>query len=111
MQYKFPDGETRKREAAESERVDRYSLLLALALIVLGGGYFVLWSVWSYLQTGTWPILSLRSVWGWHFESEMFGLRNIVNSFLDVWIGFYPIGFGVVLIWGIIAERNRVDYS
>ena len=86
------------------ERVQReqdgLTLLIAgLALLFLGGGGAFAWEFLGYLNNGLWPNYTLRSVTGWTFTSEMAGWQNIVNWFLDLWIGFYPAGLGALFIW------------
>lgn len=102
----------RLREEAEAERrqaaawAEHYRIQQRdTAIIAWFGGFCVLtsiglagWLLWGYLQTGTWPTMSLRKMLGWSFSSEMVGLANIINWFLDLWWGFYPLGLGLLLL-------------
>jgi hypothetical protein len=88
-------------EAAERQRaLDRATMVyFGLGLVLVGLG-LAGWLFWGYLQAGVWPDMSPRALFNWSFSNEMVGLQNIVNWFLDQWIGWYPIALGFLFIFG-----------
>jgi hypothetical protein len=97
------EDETNRLARLEYERRQEESFHLMLvggAILLLGTGAIGAWSFWGYLNTGTWPALTLRALLGWSFTSDMIGLQNIVNWLLDLWIGAYTIAVGCLLIFG-----------
>jgi hypothetical protein len=103
----YDDEDAGRKWAQAQRRRDEASRMSAIGfgiLLLLIGAGLAAWLFWGYLQTGSWPTMTARSLFGWSFASEMVGLQNIVNWFLDQWIGVYPLGLGILI--GIGASNN-----
>ncbi|MEO9231520.1 MAG: hypothetical protein ABI216_21580, partial [Devosia sp.] len=94
----------KQRQRAASDRVTM--MLSGTAFILIGGGGLAAWLLWGYLQTGVWAEMTPRTMLRWSFASDMVGLQNIVNWFLDQWIGWYPIVFGALVFWAGTQEST-----
>ena len=105
------DEEEREYRRRENERAVREResdaltmMLIGAGVVVLGTGGVIGWGFWGYLNTGIWPPVSLRSIFGWTFTHDMTGLQNIVNWLLDAWLGIYTVALGLLMIYGSNAD-------
>lgn len=99
------DEDKRWREMEARRRDDSFTMMMIGGVIlVLGTGAVGVWSLWGYLNDGVWPVLTLRSLFGWTFTNDMIGLANIVNWLLDLWLGAYTIAVGCLLIFANTAD-------